>query len=106
MNLAVQLGPTDRDEARPFAHIEHNVEDLQAMIIMAAHLRQLLVESVLPEPAGPYHIHEMTSSHGRWLRLSARFPRGRRALPRIARVCSAGWPISCSSTRTTSRGSW
>ena len=69
MNLAVQLGPTDRDEARPFAHIEHNVEDLRAMIIMAAHLRQLMRESALPEPTGSYHIHEMTASHGRRLRL-------------------------------------
>ena len=69
MNLSVQLGPADRDEARPFAHIEHNAEDLRAMVIMAAHLRQLMLENALPAQSGPYHIHEMTSSHGRRLRV-------------------------------------
>jgi hypothetical protein len=69
MNRAVQLGPTDRDEARPFAHVEHNAEDLRAMIIMAAHLRHLLLENAHPEITGPYQIHEMTASHGRRLRM-------------------------------------
>jgi len=69
MNLAIQLGPADRDEAHPFAHIDHNAEDLRAMIIMAAHLRQLMLEGAQPEPTGPYQIHEMTSAHGRWLRV-------------------------------------
>src|SRR5436190_23994773 len=69
MNLAVQLGPSDQDEAHPFTQTEHNAEDLRAMIIMAAHLRQLMLEGARPAPTGPYQIHEMTSSHGRWLRV-------------------------------------
>jgi hypothetical protein len=64
------LGPAECDEDRPFAHVEHNAEDLRAMIIMAAHLRELMLDNArLIDPASPYQVHELTSSHGRWLRL-------------------------------------
>jgi hypothetical protein len=45
MNREVELGPADRDESRPFAHQEHNDDDIAALAIMAARLRQLLAES-------------------------------------------------------------
>ena len=69
MNLSVQLGPAECDDARPFAHVAHNTRDLREMVIMAAHLRELMLAGALPAPSGPYHLHEMIATHGRRLRL-------------------------------------
>src|SRR3989442_1473757 len=35
MNREVELGPVDRDETRPFAHLEHNDDDYGNLVLMA-----------------------------------------------------------------------
>src|SRR5258708_37036289 len=68
MNREVELGPADRDESRPFAHQEHNDDDIAALAIMAARLRQLLAESECQAPLVPFPPHELRSPQGRCLR--------------------------------------
>ena len=69
MNPAVEWGPADRDDGRPFAHIEHNAADLEALEVMAGYLRQVMLDSPEPPPRGPCQIHEMTTQDGRHLRM-------------------------------------
>ena len=69
MNREVEMGPSDRDESRPFAHLEHNDEDIAALAMMAARLRQLLLEGDGQAPLVPHQPYELLSPHGRWLRV-------------------------------------
>jgi hypothetical protein len=66
MNRDVEWGPADRDESRPFAHLEHNGPDVAALAVMAARLRQFLLDHANVTPYQPYELH---SPQGRRLRL-------------------------------------
>jgi len=74
MNREVELGPSDHDEARPFAHPEHNDDDVAALATMAARLRQLLAENQGRVALTPYHPYLFHSPQGRWLRLVVNQP--------------------------------
>jgi hypothetical protein len=68
MNRHIELGVADRDESRPFAYTQHNTEDMAAIVIMAAQLRQLIQDSQAPAPLDRSLPNEFSTIHGRRLR--------------------------------------
>ena len=63
------MGPADLVESRPFALPDHNPADLDALVTMAARLRQVLLESGAAELMTPGQVYELRSPQGRRLRM-------------------------------------
>src|SRR6266851_3169010 len=68
MNRHIELGAADRDDSRQFTHPQHNTEDLAAIAVMAAQLRQLIQDSQAPAPLDRSLPNEFSTIHGRRLR--------------------------------------
>ena len=84
MNRYVELGPAERIDSRPFAHPEHNAADVAALAVMAARLRQLVRECEAQGETAPCQSYELSSPHGRRLRVVVSQPaalRGEQDLP-------------------------
>lgn len=86
MNRYVELAPAELVESRPFAHVKHNRDDIAALVIMAAHLRQFLQDSEAAGGLVPSQAYWLDSTDGRRLRVVASQPdilRGDRDLPLV-----------------------
>ena len=68
------MGPADRDESRPFAHLERNADDLAALSKMAARLLQFLVDHHAGGELKLFHPYLLHTAEGRWLRLVVNQP--------------------------------
>jgi hypothetical protein len=79
MNRHIELEIADRDESRPFAHTDHNIEDVAALAIMVARLRQFLSEGEGQAALALFQPYELHSPQGRRLRMVVNQPEALRA---------------------------